>query len=186
MDHLTPLPTWLLVLALDVLIGVALTRRRRLSEPPDLRLEIGGVRAKTRCYQPSQKRIVAVLLSRPEMQNRLRSALGELTNRFIFTSTWADLLRVVDCESPDAIFADPLADPSGDPEHGLIKVAVVLHVPVILYTHLTPQLGDALLRLGRIGIRAIIVHRFDDEAARLVAAVDAVAPPPSGPPSRAA
>jgi hypothetical protein len=196
-------------LLLDVLLGLVWARRRRLREPPELRIETGGTPVKVRRAGRVRKR-VAVLVSRPIMEIRVRAALGELTNVFLFTSTWAELRQVVDCGSPAAIFADPLADASGDPVRHLLEFAARGR-PVILYTHLGPQLQDIFARLsleaqyaesrpatggssgealpkvslGRCGIAPILVHRFYDEPDQFVAAFAAVCEG-SGPPFQAA
>src|SRR5437879_63697 len=102
--------------------------------------------------------VVAVLVSLPEMEHRVRRALGgRATLRF--ASTWAELQQVVADMAPPAIIADPAADWGGDPEQHLASFSDEWRLPVILYTTLTPHIAGVLLRLG--------AHRIDRKSTRL-------------------
>ncbi len=54
------------------------------------------------------------------MEGQLRFALGGRTT-LRFTTTWAELEEVVGRVSPSAIFADPVAYRSGDPQTHLAR-----------------------------------------------------------------
>src|SRR2546427_2641900 len=115
--------------------------------------------------------VVAVLVSLPEMEHRVRRALGgRATLRF--ASTWAELQQVVADMAPSAIVADPAADWRGDPEQHLALFSDEWRLPVILYTTLTPQIAGVLLRLGAHRISHVIFHRLDDAPHRFVDAID--------------
>jgi hypothetical protein len=133
-----------------------------------------------------EKRVVAVLVSVPEMEARVRAALGEQPNELWFTSSWAELQAVVARANPIAIIADPQADASGDPERHLAELAVARPYSVILYTRLSPRTGAQLLNLGRAGIRNVIFCRLTGEQERFRVVVEAAARGWSGPPLQVA
>ena len=171
---------------LDLAVAAVWTCWPRLSawwHRPVLRLDRS-------CVQPVRPRrerrletgVVAVLVSRPAMAERVRRALAGRT-RLCFTSTWDELQQVVTRVSPSAVFVDPVADRAGDPERHLARISGDWGVPVILYTTLTCESAASVLRLAGCRIRHVIFHGHDDEVRRLVAACEWG---PSGPPLRAA
>ena len=138
-----------------------------------------------RVRRPKQG-VVAVLVSQAGMEARVRRALGERA-ALCFTKTWAELQEVLSCTTPLAVFADPLADRTGNPEGHLVRFSREWRIPLILYTCLTPQAARVLLNLGPSGISHVLFHRFDDGDERLNAVVDwARYTPRNEPPLRAA
>lgn len=164
---------------LDIAVAVCWSWWQRATawrDGPVLRLHT------TRLDRRLETGVVAVLVSRPAMAERLRDALGARA-RLAFTSTWDELQHVVARVSPSTVFADPAADGAGDPVGHLAHLSRDQGVPVILYTTLTPATAEHLLRLGGCGISHVVFHRYDDGARRLEALCDSG---PSEPPLRAA
>jgi hypothetical protein len=126
--------------------------------------------------------VVAVLVSESGMEDRVRHALGGRATLRL-ASTWAELQQIVAYMAPSAIVADPAADWRGDPEQHLVLFSDEWRLPVILYTTLTPQTAEVLLRLGAHRISHVIFHRWDDAPRRFVDAIDWDR---GGPPSLAA
>ena len=196
MDHLTPLQSNLFKSLLDLLVAVAwawwdrlrashdecramaVERKRPLLRPETRR----SMRLPPRRFHRTPTGVVAVLVSEPGMEDRLRRALGGRAN-LRFTSTWAELQQVVALVAPSAIVADPAADVRGDPERHLAWLSWQCRIPVILYTTLTPQRAELLLRLAVQRIRHVIFHRLDDAPRRFLDAIDWDR---SGPPLQAA
>jgi hypothetical protein len=114
------------------------------------------------------------------MEARLLSALDRRAVVRV-TTTWAELQQVIRGTRPLAVFADPLADETGDPDGHLVRFCRDWQMPVILYTTLTPDVAAHLLHLGQAGIRHILFHRFDDNWERLNEIVDSLRPPHSPP-----
>ena len=136
MDPLTPLQDTLLKSLLDLLVAVVWACWDRLTERQDerraraaelesrvLRLAPWRVmpvktprpmRVKPQRVRLVNTNAVAVLVSRSQMAERVRRAIGERTN-LCYVSTWAELVQVVVRVAPSAIIADPCADESGDP-----------------------------------------------------------------------
>jgi len=194
LDRPTPLQTFLLKSLLDMLAALAWACWQRLRERQDelraraawrgkrpvLKLKSWHFMAlKTRRAMlaelqqvvPVNPGVVAVLVSQPGMEEQVRRALGGRTS-LRFTSTWVALEQVIARESPSAIVADPLADTTGNPEQHLARFLGAWRIPVILYTNLTPQSANIVLRLAHHGnIRHVIFHRYDDARRRLVTAV---------------
>lgn len=167
---------------LDIAVAVGWSWWQRATawrDGPVLRLQRSRVQGVT---PRLERRVVAVLVSRPAMAERLRDALGARA-RLAFTSTWDELQHVVARVSPSTVFADPAADGAGDPVGHLAHLSRDQGVPVILYTTLTPATAEHLLRLGGCGISHVVFHRYDDGARRLEALCDSG---PSEPPLRAA
>lgn len=168
----------------DVAAIVALVWWQRSRVWPALRLVHGsGDPVKARQAQRPSHDMIAILVSRADMEARVRWALSwRATLRF--TKTWAELEHVITQAPPLAVFADPLADETGDPVGHLERFSRERHVPVVLYTDLTPQLASKLLRLGQAGIPYVMFSRVDDGADRFNAVVDwnRVPPPRDGPP----
>ena len=176
LGSLTRLQSLLLKSLLDLLVAVAWACWHRLRasqeeyrarvlehQRPVLRLETRRVKR-----FPT---VVAVLVSLPEMEHRVRRALGgRATLRF--ASTWAELQHVVADMAPSAIVADPAADWRGDPEQHLALFSDEWCLSVILYTTLTSKIAGVLLRLGAHRISHVIFHRLDDAPRRFVDAID--------------
>ena len=174
---------------LDFAVAVASTWLRRATawrDGPVLRLERScGTPVRPRRERRPETRVVAVLVSRAGMAERLRRALAGRA-RMCFTSTWAELQHVVARVSPSAVFADPVADKAGDPEGHLARLSRDWGVSVILYTTLTSASAGSLRRLGGCGIRHVVFHGHDDSARRLAAVCEWGPSEPPPPPLRAA
>jgi hypothetical protein len=145
-------------------------------------LKLQVVRDEPRSLAPVDSSVVAVLVSRPEMEWRIRRALvGRCAVRA--ASTWAELQYVVARSAPSAIIVDPAADADGGAERHLNQLSATARMPIVLYTVLTPQTAGMLLALGRLGIRDLILYRYDDKPERFVSICDRAdrgdsAPPP--------
>ena len=182
--RMSPLQNLVLKSLLDLLVALAwawwdrlgaLHDERRAAveqKRPVLRLETRRVlRLPPRRFEGFPVVVVAVLVSEPGMEHRVRRALGgRATLRF--ASTWAELQQVVAYMAPSAIVADPAADWRGDPEQHLSLFSDEWRLPVVLYTTLTPQITGVLLRLGAHRISHVIFHRLDDAPRRFVDAID--------------
>ena len=132
--------------------------------------------------------VVAVLVSRMGMRDRVQRALGDRTT-LCFVRTWSELEDVVMRTSPCTILADPLADLRGDPEWHIGMLSEAWGVPVVLYTEFTRETvrSSTLHNLAHKGIRHIIFYEFDDDAERFMAVLNwDRRPPPREPPLRAA
>jgi len=154
---------------LDLVVTLAFIYWHRSRERPALRLVPRSATPVKRIV-PARTGLVAVLVSRPAMEQRVLRALGEFTT-LRFTKTWAELQEVVMRRPPSAILADPLADGSGDAQATLARFSHLWRIPVVLYTHLSPECAHILTGLGQSGIRHVIFWRFDDDADRFVEVV---------------
>jgi hypothetical protein len=164
---------------LDLIAIVACVLWQRAREPrhPTTRL-LGVGRFK--------RGVIAVLVSHLGMEDRLRRVLGERA-ALCFMKTWGELQDVVSCTNPLAVFADPLADETGNPNAHLEQICREARVPIILYTSLSPAVAGRLLALGQVGIRHLVFHQFDDNPERLKGVVDwGRGPPRNQPPLQVA
>ena len=165
----------------DVVAIAAWIWWRRTRVRPGLRLVTGSAAPAPGRRRGRVNGVITVLVSRREMEARVRSALGRRAVVRV-TTTWAELEQVITGTRPLAVFADPLADKTGDPEGHLARSCRDWKMPPILYTTLTPDCAAPLLHLGQAGIRHIVFHPFDDNWERLNAIVDSQRPPHSPPP----
>ena len=135
----------------------------------------------------TKRGLVAVLVWRIGMQDKVRRALGHRTT-LRFVRTWAELQDLVLHTPPSTILADPIADPRGDPEWHIRMFSEAWGIPVVLYAEFTPEVASFLLNMVQKGIRQVIFHRFDDNPARFAEVVESERrrPPPREPPLRAA
>jgi len=179
---------------LDIVAIIALVLWQRATQRPALRLVMGSAAPGKARRVPRVRpglAVVAVLVSDPGMEERLRRALSHRCT-LIFTKTWAELQDTITRLPPVAVFADPLADGTGNPDGHLARLCE-WGVEVILYTTLTPLVAGKLLALGQKGIHHVLFHPFDDGAGRLndvfdycnVMADSRRAPPPHEPPKAA-
>lgn len=151
---------------LDLVVTVAFISWQWSRERPGLRLAPRAMTPVKRIVRASTG-FVAVLVSRPAMEQRVLRALGDYTT-LRFTRTWAELQQVVMRRSPCAIVADPLADKGGDPKQHLTLFSRDWRIPVVLYAVLAPASEEILLVLGHVDIQHVIFHRFDDGLDRFV------------------
>jgi hypothetical protein len=174
---------------LDVVAIVAVAWWQRARVYQGLRLVTGSrTPGPAPRRQSKGTRLIAVLVSMPDMEGRVRWALSWCAT-LRFTHTWAELQEVITETQPTAVFADPLADETGDPLGHIERFCREWRVQVILYTRLTPAVASVLLTMGQQGIQHVLFHPFDDaDAARIVGVVDwdRVPPPRHDQPPRVA
>jgi len=98
--------------------------------------------------------------------HQLRTADPELYS-FLGLPSWADVVDTIRCRPVEMAVLDPAFD--GHMRTREIERLRTLFpsLPVLIYTSLTPEAPSALLELGRIGIRRVILARFDDSPANL-------------------
>ena len=165
----------------DVVAIVACIWWQRRKVRPKLRLVTGSAAPARGRRRGRVNGVITILVSRREMEQRVRSALGPRAVVRV-TTTWAELAQVIAGTRPLAVFADPLADVPGDPVGHLARLCRDRQMPLILYTTLTPDCAAHLIQLGQLRIRHLVFHRFDDNAERLNQIVDSQGPPHSPPP----
>lgn len=98
--------------------------------------------------------------------HQLRTADPKLYS-FVGLPSWADVVDTIRYKPVEMAVVDPAFD--GNVRTREIERLRVLFpsLPVLIYTSLTPEAPSALLELGRIGIRRVILARFDDSPANL-------------------
>lgn len=98
--------------------------------------------------------------------HQLRTAEPKLYS-FLGLPSWADVVDTIRHRPVEMAVVDPAFD--GHMRTREIERLRVLFpsLPVLIYTSLTPEAPSALLELGRIGIRRVILARFDDSPANL-------------------
>jgi HJR/Mrr/RecB family endonuclease len=116
---------------------------------------------------------IAVLVSHPEMHARVRSAvMGRASVRVV--GGWDELRRLVEGGEVNGIVADVQADLQGN---AIAQIEGLRSdhpdLPLVVYTQLSPMTAQALMHLGRAGIRRVVVHRFEDTPGSLLRALAA-------------
>jgi AraC-like DNA-binding protein len=98
--------------------------------------------------------------------HQLRTADPKLYS-FIGLPSWAEVVDTIRHRPVEMAVLDPAFD--GHMRTREIERLRVLFpsLPVLIYTSLTPEAPGVLLELGRIGIRRVILARFDDSPASL-------------------
>jgi len=98
--------------------------------------------------------------------HQLRTADPKLYS-FVGLPSWADVVDTIRYKPVEMAIVDPAFD--GNMRTREIERLRVLFpsLPVLIYTSLTPEAPGVLLELGRIGIRRVILARFDDSPANL-------------------
>ncbi len=98
--------------------------------------------------------------------HQLRTADPKLYS-FLGLPSWAEVVDTIRHRPVEMVVVDPLLD--GHMRTREIERLRVLFpsLPILIYTSLTPEAPSALLELGRIGIRRVILARFDDSPANL-------------------
>jgi AraC-like DNA-binding protein len=76
---------------------------------------------------------------------------------------WPEAVEVIRAKPVEMAVVDPLLG-SGEPRpHGIERLRQFFpSLPLLVYTDLTPAKAGVLLQLGRMGIRKVVVHRFED------------------------
>ena len=77
--------------------------------------------------------------------------------------SWPEAVETIRAKPVDMAVVDPLLG-SGDPRpHGIERLRQFFpSLPLLVYTELTPANAGVLLQLGRMGIRKVVIHRFED------------------------
>jgi len=101
------------------------------------------------------------------LTSRLSVAAAQYGDVLRFVTRWNDLSGYIRQHPLGAIVVDPAAD-------GVVSLAWVRRVvreapavPVVLYSHATPDVVQAIPGLVRIGVRHIVLHPGDDAPMRL-------------------
>lgn len=86
-------------------------------------------------------------------------------DRFQWTAvgSWPEAVDTIRAKPVDMAVVDPLLG-GGDPRpHGIERLRQFFpSLPLLVYTDLTPANAGVLLQLGWMGIRKVVVHRFED------------------------
>jgi AraC-like DNA-binding protein len=98
--------------------------------------------------------------------HQLRTADPKLYT-FIALPSWADVDDTIRHRPVEMVVVDPAS--GGEFRTREVERLRVLFpsLPVLIYTTLTPEAPGLLLELGRIGIRRVILARFDDNPSNL-------------------
>ena len=98
--------------------------------------------------------------------HQLRTADPKLYS-FLGLPSWADVVDTIRHKPVEMAVVDPVFD-------GQVRIREIERLrvmfpslPVLIYTSLTPEAPGVLLELGRVGIRRVILARFDDSPANL-------------------
>lgn len=155
-------------------------REARASERQPMLFRLPRTGDAARRPAPRDAGVVAVLLSTPDLAERVRRALRKRF-RLYFAPSWRELQRAVTRLAPCALVVDPTADPTGDAEGHLVRLTAAANRPIMLYLTLTPESAGGLVGLGGLGIRDVAFYRYADEAERFVSVCDrgeTTGPPP--------
>ena len=91
-------------------------------------------------------------------------------DRFQWTAvgSWHEAVETIRAKPVEMAVVDPLLG-CGDPRsHGIERLRQFFpSLPLVVYTDLTPANAGVLLQLGRMGIRRVVVHRFEDAPSSL-------------------
>src|SRR5688500_5225656 len=95
-------------------------------------------------------------------------------DRFQWASvaSWPEAVDAIRVKPVDMVVVDPLLG-GGDPRpHGIERLRQFFpSLPLLVYTDLTPANAGVLLQLGRMGIRKVVIHRFEDAPSSLRQAI---------------
>lgn len=102
----------------------------------------------------------------PTLQKRLRAAAPR-SFRIINVESWDQVVSAILRQPVEITVLDPSLD--NQPRAFEIERTRVMFpsLPIILYTKLTPTLAPTLLRLGKVGIRQVVIAWHDDHPHRL-------------------
>jgi AraC-like DNA-binding protein len=83
-------------------------------------------------------------------------------------SSWPEAVEAIRGKPVDMAVVDPLLGANEPRPHGIERLRQFFpSLPLIVYTDLTPANAGVLLQLGRMGIRNVVVHRFEDAPSTL-------------------
>ena len=95
-------------------------------------------------------------------------------DRFQWTSvaSWPEAVETIRGKPVDMAVVDPLLG-TGEPRpHGIERLRQFFpSLPLLVYTDLTPANAGVLLQLGRMDIRKVVIHRFEDAPGALRQAI---------------
>jgi AraC-like DNA-binding protein len=95
-------------------------------------------------------------------------------DRFQWTSvaSWPEAVETIRGKPVDMAVVDPLLG-TGEPRpHGIGRLRQFFpSLPLLVYTDLTPANAGVLLQLGRMDIRKVVIHRFEDAPGALRQAI---------------
>lgn len=102
-----------------------------------------------------------------DLSRRLRAAAGRRFS-FVPADSWDAVLTAILREPVEMAVLDPAFE--GEPRaHEIERLKVLFpSLPTLLYTRLSPSLGPILLRLGRVGVRQVLLAGHDDHSQRIV------------------
>jgi AraC-like DNA-binding protein len=86
-------------------------------------------------------------------------------DRFVWevVGTWPEAVEVIRARPVQMAVVDPLLGSTTPKTHGIGRLRQFFpSLPLLVYTELAPATAGVLLDLGRIGIRRVVVHRFED------------------------
>ena len=111
-------------------------------------------------------RVDVIAYLSPLLALQLRVVLGQ-THRLVSVTEWPQIDLLVRRTVVDVAVLDPLAD--GDDGTRAVLEFTRRHpsVPVVLYVALAPPSLRAVVQLAQRGHAQVVLHRFDDEPARL-------------------
>jgi AraC-like DNA-binding protein len=95
-------------------------------------------------------------------------------DRFVWevVGTWPEAVEAIRAKPVQMAVVDPLLGSSAPKTHGIGRLRQFFpSLPLLVYTELTPATAGVLLDLGRIGIRRVVVHRFEDAPGSLRSAL---------------
>lgn len=95
-------------------------------------------------------------------------------DRFQWTAvaSWPEAVETIRGKPVDMAVVDPLLG-TGEPRpHGIERLRQFFpSLPLLVYTDLTPANAGVLLQLGRMDIRKVVIHRFEDAPGALRQAI---------------
>jgi AraC-like DNA-binding protein len=95
-------------------------------------------------------------------------------DRFVWEAvgTWPEAVEAIRAKPVQMAVVDPLLGSTTPKTHGIGRLRQFFpSLPLLVYTELAPATAGVLLDLGRIGIRRVVVHRFEDAPGALRSAL---------------
>jgi AraC-like DNA-binding protein len=105
--------------------------------------------------------------------SHLRIVLGS-DHPLTAVAGWPELQRAVQTQVADLVVADPAADGAVDVEALEQLRRQFPSLQVVVYTTLQPATLKAVVRLARLGIDHVVLHRFDDEPRRFLDLLESI------------
>jgi AraC-like DNA-binding protein len=107
----------------------------------------------------------------PSLVGHLHVVVGE-EHRLFIASDWGSLEELIRMEPVDIVVVDPRdgAEVRTHEVEGLLRQFPSL--PVVVYTTLSPEITQSLVKLARVGLHTVVLRGFDDEALRFRALLE--------------